>query len=269
MRKWLWVIGLCLLLMMPAPTPVHAASTHQTVTLYLHGHHGNGQSMLPLIHDAMWQAQATPALVAVVNNDGQVSFRGRLPANANRPLVQVIFMNNHTVDYRQLRWWLHNVMQGLAQRYGVRQVNIVAHSLGNTAVEWYLLRYGRQPELPRVVRWVSIAGNFDGIPRMHMQPRHNRIEANGRPDLLAPQYRQALLKRRHFPAVAILNVYGDLQDGSHADGRILNASSRALGYLVRGQAASYQEQRFVGRDASHRRLRFNRDVALATDAFLW
>lgn len=269
MRKWLWVIGLCLLLMAHAPTPVHAAQTHQTVTVYVHGHNGTARSMLPLIHDAMWQAHATPTLVATVNNDGQVRFTGRLPANANRPLVQVVFMNNHTVDYHQLQWWLHNVLQGLASRYGVRRVNLVAHSLGNTAVEWYLLRYGRDVGLPRVVKWVSIAGNFDGIPNMHMQPRHNRIEPDGKPHLLAPDYRQALLERRRFPAVAILNVYGDLQDGSHADGRILNASSRSLGYLVRGQAASYQEQRFVGPNAGHSRLRYNRDVALATDTFLW
>ncbi|WP_461214170.1 alpha/beta hydrolase [Lacticaseibacillus sp. GG6-2] len=260
---FLLVLGLVL-----APASIVHAATPAPVTVYLHGHHGSQRSMLPLIRAAQRQVGATPALVATVSARGQVHFSGHLTAMTPRPLVQVVFQNADTVDYHRLCRWLHNVMVGLATRYHVQRVNIVAHSLGNTAVEWYLLGWGNDPHLPRVVKWVSIAGNFDGIPRMHMQPRHNHIQPDGRPRLMAPEFRQAMLIRRRFPAVAILNLYGDVDD-THSDGRILNASTRALGFLVAGRAASYREQRITGPDASHSALRFNPRVIKATNDFLW
>jgi uncharacterized alpha/beta hydrolase family protein len=251
-----------------APALTITAAT-QTVTLYLHGHHGNQRSMTPLMAAAQRQAEATPALVATVAPDGQVTFRGHLSPQTPRPLVQVLFTDNQMLDYHHLRLWVHNVMVGLSQKYGVRKVNFVAHSLGNTAVLFYLLRWGQDRQLPRVTKWVSIAGNFDGIPGMHMQPQRNHLDPNGRPHLLAPDFRQALLLKNRFPAITVLNLYGDLADGSHSDGRILNASSRALGFLVAGRATQYTEQKIVGPEAQHSQLRLNPQVAARTNQFLW
>ncbi len=269
MRRHISLLIILIGILAGAPTTRVFAAAQAPVTVYLHGYLGNRRSMLPLMQAAQRQAGATPALVATVSPQGRVRFRGRLTATTPRPLVQVLFQAHATVAPRQLSAWLHAVLAALATRYGVRRVNLVAHSLGNTAVEWYLLRWGHTPKLPVVAKWVSIAGNYDGIPRMHMQPRHNRIQPDGRPALMAPNFRQALLVRRRMPAVAILNLYGDLNDGSHSDGRILNASSRALGFLVAGRAARYQEQRVTTGDVTHRGLRFNPQVAAATDQFLW
>ncbi|WP_407894835.1 alpha/beta hydrolase [Lacticaseibacillus sp. N501-2] len=252
--------------------PMHqtfASTISQPVTLYVHGHHGNIRSMRPLMVAAHRDAQATPALIATVSPDGNVAFSGRLTDHMVHPLVQVVFADSRTVDYHRLRMYLHGVMLGLKARYHVQQVNFVAHSLGNTAVEWYLLRWGQSPNLPRVSKWAAIAGPFDSIARMHMQPLHNHLDQNGQPHLMAPDYRMAYLLRHRFPRLAVLNIYGDLDDGSHSDGKILNASSRALGFLLAGHTSSYQELRFTGPNAQHTRLRDNPRVAAAVDDFLW
>lgn len=270
-RKAIFILGLmaCLIGFAPQTTTHASTAMHQPVTLYVHGHHGNIRSMRPLMQAAQRDANATPALLAVVAPDGEVAFHGRLTAKMAHPMVQVVFQDDRTVDYHRLRQYLHRVMVGLRDRYGVQQVNFVAHSLGNTAVEWYLIRWGKDPQLPQVLKWAAIAGPFDSIPRMHMQPRHNHLKPNGQPHLLAPDYRMAMLMRDRFPRLHILNIYGDLMDGSHSDGKILNASSRALGFLVHHTAASYQELRFSGPDAQHTRLRDNPRVAAAVDHFLW
>lgn len=268
MRRFCCLVFLLVISWVTVPqTAVHA--TTQPVTVYLHGHNGNRHSMLALMAAAKRQKQATPALVMTVSAADQVTCYGQLTAHTPRPLVQVVFLDRHELDYHRLRRWLYNVLATLNSRYDVRQVNLVAHSLGNTAVLFYLLRWGRDAHLPQVAKWVSIAGNFDGIAGMHLQPQHNHLNANGRPHLLAPAFRQAMLWRDRFPAVAILNIYGNLADGSASDGRILNASSRALGFLVAGHAASYTERRFSGPAAQHSRLRENPQVATAANDFLW
>lgn len=269
-RRLIFILGLGLLMIGFSPQHTTFASTiTQPVTLYVHGHHGNSHSMRLLMLAAQRDADATPALVATVTPAGAVTFTGRLTSKMYHPLVQVVFEDTRTVDYHRLRLYVHNVMLGLKARYHVHTVNFVAHSLGNTAVEWYLLRWGKDPKLPHVLKWAAIAGPFDSIPRMHMQPQHNHLKPNGQPHLLTPDYRMAYLMRTRFPRLAVLNIYGDLMDGSHSDGKILNASSRALGYLLAGHTTSYQELRFTGPDAQHTKLRDNPRVAAAVNNFLW
>ncbi|WP_125709101.1 alpha/beta hydrolase [Lacticaseibacillus porcinae] len=269
-RRNIFIISLTVFLLGVAPTHfAHASTITQPVTLYVHGHHGTIRSMRPLMLAAQRDANATPALIATVKPDGEVSYLGRLTARMHHPMVQVVFDDKRTVDFHRLRMYLHNVVFGLKARYHVRAVNFVAHSLGNTAVEWYLLRWGQDPKLPHVKKWAAIAGPFDSIPRMHMQPMHNHLDPDGQPHLMAPDYRMAMLRRDQFPRLAVLNIYGDLEDGSHSDGKILNASSRALGYLLTNHSGSYQELRFTGPDAQHTKLRDNPRVAAAVDNFLW
>lgn len=269
-RRLIFILGFALIAIGFSPQQLTQASTiRQPVTVYVHGHHGNVRSMRPLMLAAQRDANATPALIATVKPDGEVSFMGRMTSQMHHPMVQVVFEDTRTVDFHRLRLYVHNVMLGLKDRYHVQSVNFVAHSLGNTAVEWYLLRFGKDPKLPRVLKWAAIAGPFDSIPRMHMQPRHNHLEPDGQPHLMAPDYRMAYFRRDRFPRLAVLNIYGDLTDGSHSDGKILNASSRALGYLLEGRTTSYQELRFTGPDAQHTKLRDNPRVASAVNNFLW
>lgn len=243
----------------------------QPTTLYLHGHMAGPRAMRFLMQYAHDDVGAYHALTAVVSASGHVTFEGHWNPNAQKPMVQVIFTDNRNLNFHKSREWLHNVLAELQDRYGVRRFNIVAHSLGNTATLFYMLKYGKDKDLPQMDKWVSIAGNFDGVPGMHHMMQGNRILRDGRPKQQAPLYRRAILMRKEFPVdqVQMLNIYGDLDNGTHSDGVIWNASSRSLGYLLGRQAKSYQTLRIDGWWAEHHRIKNDPKVAQAVDNFLW
>lgn len=242
-----------------------------TPTLYIHGYGGGPKSMAFLINQAVVYARAQPALVATVSPTGQVQLRGDWRAHNRHPLIQVIFTDNHTRDAKRLSRWLRDVLVTLQARYQFKQFNVVAHSLGNSAVLQYLLQNSQHAELPQLAKYVAIAGNFDGIPGQHRHQHANQILPSGRPTWETPAYQEALTYRNqlHLQHTRILNLYGNLADSSDSDGKILNASSRSLGYLVRDRIGSYHEHVFYGVHAQHRQLRLNPQVAELTNTFLW
>lgn len=248
--------------------PVHPTSTTKPpVTLYLHGAHGTKRSMTPLIQAAQWDTNAS-VITAKVNRAGEVKFAGHWRANAKQRLVKVVFANNQTRNYATLATWLHHVLLGLQQRYHVQQFNVVAHSLGNAGLVFYELKYGQNKHLPQLKKYVAIAGNFDGIPGKHLGQHANWLTPSGKPAWLAPNYRFALKHRHAFPrGVKVLNLFGNHHD--HQDGKVLNASSKSLGYLLRGRLASYQTHTFYGQHATHSGLRKSWQVANMVDHYLF
>ena len=175
------------------------------------------------------QARATKVLTATVSKNGKVSWLGS-PHHVRKPIVQVVFEDNRNPDAVKWADWLATVNRQLYQRYGVRNV---------------------------------IIGMGD-------QPHQIKLAANGYPSPLDENYAELARMRDRFPkGVKVLNIYGDLRDGSDSDGRVSNNSSRSLRYLVSPRAAGYREREYFGRDAQHSALHENPKVAQAVDAFLW
>ncbi|WP_238727756.1 alpha/beta hydrolase [Lactobacillus delbrueckii] len=65
---------------------------------------------------------------------------------------------------------------------------------------------------------------------------------NGKPIHMNDNYKRQLVLRKLYPHAKVLNVYGDLEDGSHSDGRVKNSSSKSLRYLVSPKVKSYKEK---------------------------
>lgn len=250
---------------------VHAAVPRATPTLYLHGHHGGPHSMDALMASAERTDRAHAVITAVVSRRGTVTLHGRWPVGTRKPLVKIVFRNNRTLRYQRISTWLRNVLVAMQRRYGITRFNVVAHSLGNAAVLFYELRYGRNQVLPQLNKYVAIAGNFDGIPGKHRGQHPNHILPGGRPAWLAPPFKHALRRQDNLDlhTADVLNLYGNLEDGTHSDGKVLNASSRALKYLLAGHVHSYHEREFVGWRAQHSLLRVNVGVAESVNTFLW
>lgn len=264
------VLGLFAGMVLTENAPTKAAA-RSTVTLYLHGHHGGERSMDDLIRSAETDNDAHSVITAIVRRDGTVRLKGAWPKKTVRPLVKVVFRNNRTMRYHRISNWLRNVLEALQSRYGISKFNIVAHSLGNAAVLFYELRYGHDAYLSQLRKYVAIAGNFDGIPGKHRDQHRNRIMSDGRPEWFAPKFKDAMRLRNNFPKkqVKVLNIYGNLGGGMHSDGKVLNASSRSLGFLLRRRAKSYREIKIDGWDAQHSVLRTNPQVALDVNEFLF
>lgn len=60
--------------------------------------------------------------------------------------------------------------------------------------------------------------------------------------------------------IEVLNIYGDLKDGTHSDGRVSNSSSRSLKYLLGNSPKTYKESEYIEK-AQHSALHHNKEVS--------
>ena len=240
-----------------------------TPTFYVHGFHGSARSTNTLISYAEKQTGAQKVLVATVASNGQLTFSGEWSKNIMNPIIQVVFSNNVAV-YDSQSAWLQAVISELATKYGFTQYNVVAHSAGNVATVNMLMTADKPANFPKIAKFVSIAGCYDGVITVDDVANQNYFTSGG-----APAYKHAAYvlldgKRQNFPnGVHILNMIGDLNDGSHSDGLVSNVSARSLKYLIRGHQADYTEKVFSGSNAQHSKLHENSQVATAVDQYLW
>lgn len=239
-------------------------------TLFFHGYGSSANAEMPMIRAAQRAGVTQTVMHATVEKDGHVSWRGRFKAGDEHPIVAVQFTANRDGDYQVTAGWAKNVITGLQKTYHITRFNMVGHSMGNMAMAFYLLKNARNTHLPQLQRQVDIAGHFNGILGINDQPNRMTLTAAGKPTKLDRDYQQLLVLRQRYPRQArVLNIYGDLNNGTHSDGRVSNASSKSLRYLVAGRARSYQERRIVGPNAQHSKLHDNAQVNRLLIHFLW
>lgn len=211
-----------------------------------------------------------------VTANGTVILHGKLSKHAKNPIVMVNFDDNKLKNYRDDYTrgyneagsrYVNNVLHAVTKKYGYKQVNIVAHSMGNLETAYWFKRYNNIP----VAHFISIAGHYDGIVGMNDKPNKAKIDSKtGKPSRMMPEYKGLLSLRKTFPnKTRVLNIFGNLEDGSNSDGDVSVASARSLRYLLNGRAKSYREKMICGKAAQHSHLHNNREVNQAIVDFLW
>lgn len=256
-----------------------------TPTLLMHGWSSSLHAEEPLIKTAVAQRIATEAMVIHVTKTGQLQVEGKLTKRKNNPLVLIQFDNNRVGEVRYAQGLLR-IVKYLQRKYEMKEFNVVGHSMGAYAWVYYALKWGASPQLPRLNKMVVLAGPYDGIMNKgHAnQPLNgplvglwddaahaNRLGKNGRPKIIHPEYQRLLKHRDSFPRqVHVLNIYGDLDDGSASDGLVTVPSVRSLRYLVEDRARSYQEYKISGNLGQHSRLHIdNPEVTEQLTNYLW
>ncbi|MFT8566941.1 MAG: alpha/beta hydrolase [Liquorilactobacillus satsumensis] len=240
-------------------------------TLYLHGWGASAKSTNSMINYAQRNQGAKKVLTATVLANGQVELSGDWPANTRHPLVQIVMKDNRNGNYQVTREWFYHVILALQKAYHIRQYNTVSHSMGNLTTIYYQLKYGSVQKLPRLHKQVNLAGHFDGIIGMDDQPNKNYFLADGSPKIQNRNYRYLLKQRNNFPAnqVQILNIFGNLEDGTNSDGDVSEVSARSLKYLLQGRYKRYTEIEIKGKKGQHSQLHENKQVDQAIGRFLW
>lgn len=110
-----------------------------------------------------------------------------------------MFNRRRQLDFSQHGRWAANVVKLLQKKYGIKQVNMVGHSLGNISIIYYELQYAQNKSMPKVVEQVDIAGHFAGlnfpqVPADIRQPAGLKLDANtGKPNQMNATY-QAMTK---------------------------------------------------------------------------
>ncbi|QFQ68618.1 alpha/beta hydrolase [Lactobacillus kefiranofaciens subsp. kefiranofaciens] len=162
-------------------------------------------------------------------------------------------------------------MDLVRNKYHYSKINIVAHSMGNLEVASYIKLNAGKKNFPQIDHLVAMAGHYDGIIGMNDKRHQLKIDKKtGKPSIMRPEYRNLLSLRKIFPKnTKVLNIYGNLEDGTNSDGDVSNASAQSLKYLINGRAKSYRQLMIRGKGGQHSKLYNNAQVNRALVNFLW
>lgn len=242
-------------------------------TLFIHGWGSSAHAEEYMTQGAK-KAGATEAIVrATVARNGRVSFNKRIPKNAKNPIVEVEMKDNRLAsqNYHHGGQYVKNVVIALAKMNKYKEVNLVGHSMGNLENIYYIndnVKAIKSGKLPRLNKLVAIAGHYNGIVGMEADADAS-VNKQGLPSKINDSYKPLMRLHKNFPKnTRVLNIFGDLKDGSHSDKDVPVNSAKSLKYLTT-LAKSYREVEFTGPSAQHSRLHHNSRVNAAINKFLW
>lgn len=78
-------------------------------------------------------------------------------------------------------------------------MNLVAHSMGNMSVLYYLLEHGSDENLPKIIKQVAIANHVAGIEGMNLPQGLTLDTQTGKPSAMNEQYQHLLALREVYP----------------------------------------------------------------------
>ncbi len=244
--------------------PTKAAMPKATATVFFHGWGSSRRAEEQMANYLVKKKYASSIVVADVDYQGHVKFSGILPAKTKHFIVEVNLQNNKSVSpnggmtYSQSSNYVADVLASLKKKWKINNVNLVAHSMGNLQVIYFIKNHARSKKYPKINKLVAIAGHYNGIIGMD-EPKDTSLEANGKPKMMNDTYRDLLSVRNTFPKnIKVMNIYGNYKN--HGDGSVNNNSSKSLRYLVQKRAKSYEEQEIRGYGAQHSRLHENKEV---------
>lgn len=256
-----------------------------TPTIFMHGWSSNLTAEQSFIKVGTEQNIVTEEMIIHVTRDNKLQVQGRLTGNNDNPVILVQFDNNRVGEIRYAQG-LRRIVSYLKDKYNIKDFNAVGHSMGAYAWVYYGMHWGADPNLPRLNKMVVLAGPYNGIlDKGHANqpkngalaglwddtPHENSLDKNGCPKIIHEEYNTLLARKNNFPInTQVLNIYGDLKDGTSSDGLVTVQSTRALRYLVSDRARSYQEFEVTGEGGQHSRLHINNPVVndKLTD-YLW
>lgn len=234
-------------------------------TLFIPGYEGNRYSFGRMISRFEADGVAEKAMVIEVKENDELVVEGKL--QGKNPMIQVLFADNQ-MDELQQSLAILTVMEYL-DSIGVEKVNFVAHSMGGVSVLRYLVEYYNRI-VPETVSFVSIAAPFNDLEVSEDTEEIFAYElTEAGPEDEAPIYEYFDEKMQHLsPDLRVLNIAGDLEDGTDSDGSVSFHSSFALDFLLE-EDVDYTPLLIKGEAAGHSALHENSQVDKAIKDFLW
>ena len=239
-----------------------------TPTFFFHGY-GSSLNAEKHMTNAAKRAGVTNTVVwADVDETGHVTFHGDIKKGAINPIIQVNYQNPRQTNYHTDGQWAFNVVSQAKAKWNFKKMNLVGHSMGNMDIMYMLLDHANSDKLPQLNKQVDLAGHFNGLKGQATADAN--LDANGKPQTTNQFYQELLQLRQTYPQNAqVMNIYGNLNDGSNGDGSVPNNSSKSLRYLVADRAKSYTEHEITGRGGQHSKLHSNAEVDHLLIDFLW
>ncbi|WP_304653524.1 alpha/beta hydrolase [uncultured Ligilactobacillus sp.] len=266
MKKVIKIFLGLLLFFIFSPQTVHAKTN--IPTLFVHGWGSSYRAEEKMVKAAV-KAGVTKTVVRVnVDIYGQAHLQGKLTSRAKDPLVEANFENNKNVNAVMESQYLKAVIQLLQTKYHFEKFNFVGHSMGNSAILYYLRDNADDRSLPKLNKQVALAAFPNGL--VDEMPKDVTLGKDGKPSVTAGDFENFLSLKTTYPKNAqVLNIYGNILDGSDSDGPVPVKSAQTLRYLVSPRAKSYQEKEIRGKMGQHSKLHDNVQVERLLLKFLW
>lgn len=237
-------------------------------TVFIHGYEGNSFSFGPLLRRLERENVAKREMTIVVQEDGKLTVEGDLKDSNDNPTIMVLFAKDVTDEITQSKW-IDNVMRYLYQR-NIKQVNLVSHSMGGVSALRYLLEYAGD-KTPVTERFVAIAAPFNDLEIAEDTEDVFAYELTDEgPSGETPIYQYFDKAMSKLPTnLHVLEVAGDLKDGSESDGSVSTHSAFALRLLFQKHAKSYQELTVTGKNGGHSAITKSTELEKKLIQFLW
>ena len=252
------------------PVPLNSKDYVQTTTptLFFHGFGSSSNAEKHMANAAKERGVTNTIIEANVEKGGKVTLKGNIPSGAVNPIVLINYEDNQNNDPKTIAGYAYNVVKSLQDKYSIKTMNMVGHSMGNMSIMYYMIEHGADTSLPQLQKQVDIAGHFNGIIGMN-EPEKVTLDADGKPSSMTDWYKNLMKIRETYPKnqVDVLNIYGDT--GDQSDESVTNVSSQSLKYLVASSAKSYREEKISGPDGQHSQLHETSKVDDILIPFLW
>ena len=237
-------------------------------TLFIHGYGGTEGSFNGMLSRFEEDNLGDKTLTVTVQPDGSVSDTGSWDDQASNPLIQVLFADNENNEWNQADW-IKAVLVYLKQTYQIEEVNLVGHSMGGVSSFRYLVTCGNDDSLPVVNKFVAIGAPFNDFVTGNEEQSLDALIQEG-PLVMSQRYSDFAAGIQNYPkGTKLLNIVGDLEDGSDGDGTVPLRSGLSIGYLMQKNGFKYREEVITGTQTSHSQLHENTQVDKEVADFLW
>lgn len=228
----------------------------QLPTVFIHGYSGTYFSFNKMLRRFTKNHFGRKKCLAIVTRSGNLHFWGHPDS-----LIQVVFLENRADVKLQVKW-IWKLLNQLKVKYGILQVNVVAHSMGCVSLLMYLSQYGYDYRNSQVKRVVTLGAPFnDSEVGKNTSNIENHLLTNEGPVEMAPLYRWMKAHNLGLPVeIQFLNIAGNLQNGTFSDGQVSVNSALSLRYLMKDIKQQYEEYIVYGKKAAHSRLHDNEQV---------
>ncbi|WP_251547658.1 alpha/beta hydrolase [Limosilactobacillus caecicola] len=261
MKKWFW-LGLSSVLMVIGLSGCGQQRTTSskwvnstTPTIFIHGYGSSSRAESSMVKAAEKAGITKTVVNANVTTNGHVTIVGPTIKGKRNPIVKVNLANNRQTNMAVGARYIRNVITTLQKRDGIKSYNLVAHSMGNTDAFSFINDYGTQKGMPTLKKQVVLAGA--GVTDATQGEAFRQIGSH-----------MTNLKNV-YPHAQVLNIAGNLDDGSDSDGRIPNEASKDVKTMLGNRPASYRFVILHGKNAQHSKLHENQKVFKLINNFLW
>lgn len=242
-------------------------------TVILHGVNGNKRTMQGMMQRLTNQNVAHKALEIEVAKDGQLFVNGSWGENKTdlNPIIQVFFDSNDESAEIQADW-LKNVMIFLHDKLEINVVNLIGHSMGGvTSLHYLTLIKSFQDKVPIVAKLITLGSPFKGdVAHTFISHIYKLDSTDKGVRNFDGNFNYFMENQRSLPReLKILNIYGDIENGTMSDSIVAIDSALALGEIVNGFVESYDEKKLTGLMSQHTLLHENPEADKVIIEFLW